>query len=120
MNQTKKSPPAGNQGTPDDSMGVESTTILPNPQAWETWHAAALDGLAAVARTRREFTTQDLRDHGIPEPDRPQHWAVLFALAERAGVISRVGWKQIVQPCGQRKSSGLWTAGGGAGAVLPD
>lgn len=60
-----------------------------NADSW--WRDGALRAVEHLASTGREFTADDLRDLGVPEPDNSARWGALFLAAARAGTVVCVG-----------------------------
>jgi hypothetical protein len=69
------------------SDGVQAAYVF-SP---EIWIAKAETVLAALAATGEPFTVDDLRRAGIEDPDIPQRWGALFAVAQNRGTIVLVG-----------------------------
>lgn len=86
-------------------MSTRNTSAVLTGTEW--W----LDGMAAVAelaRTDRTFTCFDVAKAGIPEPTRPQHWALLMAAANRAGIIRPDGRSASRRPSSRRTAVTSW------------
>ena len=60
-----------------------------NTDDW--WLSCAEQALAVLVRSRREFTTDDLRDLGVPEADHGCRWGSFMAAAKARGDIIPVG-----------------------------
>ena len=60
-----------------------------NTDDW--WLSCAEQALAVLVRTRREFSTDDLRDLGVPDPDVPNRWGSFVAAAKSRGDIIPCG-----------------------------
>ncbi len=61
---------------------------LDNADWW--WRDCADRALTHCCESGREFTADDLRELGVPEPDHPNRWGALFAGAHARGVIEPV------------------------------
>lgn len=68
---------------PDDDHAVAVDALARDP--WWSDHADSV--LTRLAESGREFTAQDLRDGGVPEPDHPNRWGALFLRAHVCGLI---------------------------------
>lgn len=60
-----------------------------NADDW--WRDGAMRAVRHLARTGREFTADDVRHLGVPEPDHANRWGGVFLSASRDGVIECVG-----------------------------
>lgn len=60
-----------------------------NTDGW--WLSCAEAALAVLVRSRREFTTDDLRDLGLVDPDVPARWGSFMAAAKLRGDTIPVG-----------------------------
>ena len=54
-----------------------------NTDAW--WLSCAEAALAVLVKSRREFTTDDMRELGVPESDVPARWGSFMAAAKSRG-----------------------------------
>lgn len=55
------------------------------------WRDGADRAVQILARTRRPFTVDDIRDLGVSEPDHPNRWGGLFGAHSKRGLIARTG-----------------------------
>ena len=68
-----------------ESAAFDTSEVNHDPDLW--FQDCALSAIAQLARSGVPFTTDDLRDLGVPEPDRPTRWGVVMQAAYRAGMI---------------------------------
>ena len=55
------------------------------------WRSTADRAVETLARTRRPFTVDDVRDLGVEEPDHGNRWGGLFGAHSKRGLIRRTG-----------------------------
>ena len=55
------------------------------------WRSGADSAVETLARTRRPFTVDDVRDLGVNDPDHPNRWGGLFGAHSKRGLIRRTG-----------------------------
>lgn len=58
--------------------------------AW--WLSGARRAVETLAHEGRDFTVEDLRALGVPEPEHPNQWGPVFRDARRRGLIAPVGF----------------------------
>ncbi|WP_296139673.1 hypothetical protein [uncultured Tessaracoccus sp.] len=78
-----------------DSIPLTNTPTpghdVPEHDDPDTWFLdCAHRAIAQLATAGVTFTTDDLRDMGVPEPDHPSRWGAVMQAAYRAGVIRPV------------------------------
>lgn len=56
------------------------------------WETTALAAIETLARTGHPFTTSDLTELGVVDPDHPCRWGSIIAKAKTLGIIQRVGY----------------------------
>ena len=61
-----------------------------NTDGW--WLSCAEAALAVLVASGREFTADDIRALGVPDPDIPNRWGSLMAAAKARGDIIWVGF----------------------------
>lgn len=86
------------------SDGLQAAYVF----APDAWKAAALAVLRDLASAGDDFSIDDLRRHGIGEPDKPQRWGSLFAVMKNYGLIQLVGLQQHRTPKGDGNLVRRW------------
>lgn len=66
----------------------DTSKVHPHPDA--EFEHSALRAIAQLARYGTQFTTDDVRAMGVPEPNSPSRWGVVMQAAHRAGTIRPV------------------------------
>ena len=67
-----------------------------NTDAW--WLSCAEAALAELVKSRREFTTDDMRELGVPEPDHSCRWGSMLAAAKARGDVVKVDYRASKRP----------------------
>lgn len=76
------------QTTPETTSGVAPA---PSTRDSADWRTQALDAIAQLAATGREFTVYEVAELGVPEPPNPQtDWGLLTRDARHLGLIDPV------------------------------
>jgi len=70
---------------PGDGVRLAAANVSP----W--WLGPATSAVHTLARTGRPFSTEDLRELGVPEPDKSCRWGALMAACYRAALIESTG-----------------------------
>ena len=89
-----------------------TTTTLPlaavhaNTDAW--WLSCAEAALAVLIKSRREFTTDDLRELGVPESDNPCRWGSFMAAAKSRGDVVKTGYTTSRHPSRNGGIRAVW------------
>lgn len=105
----------------DDILGrllrIDDATALPGHSdglqasyafSAEKWRADATRVATVLAQDGHPWTIDDLRDHGVPEPDRPQRWGSLMAALKAAGIIRLHSLTLHRQPSGDQTGIRVW------------
>jgi len=53
----------------------------------EEWRENARAIAISLAQAGEPFTVDDLRRHGVTEPEKPQHWGSLIAVLKNEGLV---------------------------------
>ena len=77
-----------------------------NADNW--WRSCALRAVETLAASGREFTADDVRDLGVPEPDQPNRWGGLFLAASRAGTVVCVGARRSTRGARNASLTRVW------------
>ena len=71
------------------------------------WHEDAISTIFAIAVTRCEFTSDDLRREMRPAPH-PNHFGAAFTAARKLGYIEPVGYQTSTAPSRHRGVLRTW------------
>lgn len=74
----------------------------------QDWMGRAERTARALASFGDPFTVDDLRNHGVPEPDKPQRWGSLFAALRAKGVVRLHGLALHRTQSGESRSLRVW------------
>lgn len=74
----------------------------------ETWRAACDRAIATLARKRRPFTAEAVRDLVGDPPHHPNAMGSRFLAAARAGLITRVGYAPSARPTLHAHPIAVW------------
>lgn len=72
---------------------------------WKQLADAAIDRLAA---TGQPFTTDDVRELGVPDPSSPKAWGARMLSAAKSGRIRRVGYQPSRRPSVHAHPVAVW------------
>lgn len=86
------------------SDGLQAAYVF----ASDVWKDAALAAVYELAAAGRDFSIDDVRHLGVQEPDKPQRWGSLLAVAKNDGLIERVGLQEHRTPKGDGNLVRLW------------
>ena len=77
-----------------------------NTDAW--WLSCAEAALAVLVKSRREFTTDDMRELGVGEPDHSCRWGSFMSTAKRRGDVVRVDFRPSKHPGRNGGIAAVW------------
>jgi len=77
-----------------------------NTDAW--WLSCAEAALAVLVKSRREFTTDDMRELGVPESDVPARWGSFMAAAKSRGDVVKTGYTTSRHPSRNGGIRAVW------------
>lgn len=72
---------------------------------WKQLADAAIDRLAASGKP---FTTDDVRELGVPDPSSPKAWGARMLSAAKSGRIRRVGYQPSRRPSVHAHPVAVW------------
>lgn len=67
-------------------------------KADQWWKDCAWRAIETLAASGLPFTSHEVLDLGVPDPDHPNRWGALFRAADAAGLIRPIGYQQSTRP----------------------
>lgn len=92
------------QGRPD---GLQASYEYSDDE----WRTQAEQVAYKLAQAGAPFTVDDLRKHGVPDPDKPQRWGSLIAALATLKVIELEGLALHRSPGGAIEAVRVWVGG---------
>ena len=98
-----------------DPQVLDGTITIPDPVTVadlpgnDWWATGALAAIETLANTGRYFTSTDVTNLGVAEPDHPNHWGGVFAKAKALGLIVKVGHGTSSRTGRNGGSVSIWT-----------